>query len=309
MSQLKGITEFHCAICKDTVRFDPTDEGTYESKSSEEDFFGMRLTTYRVSHMVGNEKHVNTVIVDRSGLYRGHKDVFSLNVGQQVEPASRAWWLLKRGPKALTQHSHLEASLLMDLDECWVMEMVNTTAVRSVEMARLVMERIEEAHRIYETVPTTLTVSVAGQDVHVWRSDHRIVCMKLKTPTAYATLDWLARRMIALDDNGPYPDKRLLLLAMRAIGSNPRLDTALLTRLLEDNLFFATVNFPYVSRIPSIVRRLQSRFPDAEGFLTPLLRGSATVIDLLEQGYIEKLPAIVEMIDYVNRRGLIGQEE
>jgi hypothetical protein len=133
-----------------------------------------------------------------------------------------------------------------------------------------------------------------------------MVSVRMKTPAAYAAVDNLAREILRVDSGEVVPDKRLLTLAFHAIGATPKLERDCIVRLLRDNLFFALIDFPYPFRVPDIVGRLKSRFPAAESFLTPLLRGRETIIDLLEQGYIEQLPMVIDMIDYVERRGLLG---
>jgi hypothetical protein len=306
MSQVKEMTEFHCAICKDAIRFDPTDGSTYENRTPEEQFFGMQLTTYRVAHITGNDRHINTVIVDHEGFYRGHKDAFSEKVRVVDTHIDRVFWPVAEERRTLSIHPHIDMAILVDLQEYWVMELVNTIGLRALEMARLITERIDEVRQVYEAVPDNLAVTIADQEVRVWMSGSRMVSVRMKTPAAYAAVDNLAREILRVDSGEVVPDKRLLTLAFHAIGATPKLERDCIVRLLRDNLFFALIDFPYPFRVPDIVGRLKSRFPAAESFLTPLLRGRETIIDLLEQGYIEQLPMVIDMIDYVERRGLLG---
>ena len=63
-------------ICDEIVVFNPDDEATFTSKTFLEDFFYMKLFRYVVSHTLKDDEHVNVVIVDQNGKYRGHKDAY-----------------------------------------------------------------------------------------------------------------------------------------------------------------------------------------------------------------------------------------
>ncbi|NWF96877.1 MAG: hypothetical protein HXY34_12115 [Candidatus Thorarchaeota archaeon] len=305
MSQQRQMTEFHCAICNEPVRFVPSDERTYENRTAEEQFFGMQLTTYRVAHNAGSERHVNTVIVDHMGLFRGYKDAFSEKTRVKGTHSDQVFWPLAHEHRTLSIHPHVDVALIIDLQDNWVMELVNAVRVMVLEMARLISERIDEVRQVYESMPDTLAVTIADHEVRVWTQGSRFFCVRMKTPTAYAAIDSLAREALTADSGDVIPDKRLLTLAFQAIGASPKLERQYIVRLLRDNLLFAHIDFQHQSRVPDIVARLQNKFPRSDGFLTHLLRGHTTVIELLEQGYIEQLALVMDLLDYIQRRGLL----
>ncbi|TXT54803.1 MAG: hypothetical protein BAJATHORv1_50054 [Candidatus Thorarchaeota archaeon] len=304
MSQTKQVSTFQCAVCNERVSFNPRDPTTFESKTPHEKFFGMQLTTYRVSHMVGSERHVNTIIVDHMDLFRGHKDAFVEQV--KGEKAEQQLWLVSQKPATLESHPFFDCVFIMDRDDSWVLEGVTSSEVRILELARLLAQRVEEAERVYESLPDELNFTIADQDLRVWTKGSRIACGALKGPAAFGSLSTLLKETIREPHRDAIPDKRLLVLGLHAIAVNPKIDSSVLLKLVGDDRLFSKIDFQYIPRIPSIVDRVERKFDFAEEILVPLLSGKASVIDLLEQGQIGRIQKVFDMLEHVERRGLLG---
>jgi hypothetical protein len=97
-----------------------------------------------------------------------------------------------------------------------------------------------------------------------------------------------------------------LNVIFRIIENNPELSPTSLSRILHEDMLFSTLHTPYEDRIPSIVERAAKRYPIAEELLGPLLRGYMTLIDALEGGFSSRYKEVFELIDFVNRRRILG---
>ena len=80
----------------------------------------------------------------------------------------------------------------------------------------------------------------------------------------------------------------------------------MLSRILNEDMLFATLHTPYEDRIPSIVERTAQRYPVAGEILGPLLRGYITFVDVLEGEFSSRYEEIFELIEFVNRRRILG---
>lgn len=305
MSHLRQVTEFTCAVCNEKLQLDPNDQTTFDSKTNHEKFFGMQLTTYRVSHETAEERHVNTIIVDHMGFFRGHKDAFTESIDRDLQRAERPYWVAEQRPASLTSHQYLDLFFVIDTEDNWVLEIVNSARVRALELARLIDERISEIRRLYDVMPDHLSLTLGDQDLRLWMKETRVVVASLKSPACFSAVEALAQEILRVSHPDTLPEKRLLVLALQSIALQPRIDVNVVRRLVSDDRLFTTVDFPYTSRIQSIVSRLERRFPLANDVLVPLLSGRANVIDLLEEGHINDLSNIFELLDFVDRRGLL----
>ncbi len=308
MSQLKQLTEFRCAICDEVIQFDPNDSKTYEAKTAEDTFFGMKLTTFRVSHEIGNNRHVNTIIVDHRGLFRGKKDAFVEEI--RLAPDSEIpIWVVGDEEKVLKTHPYFSVMLMLDYNEKWLMVILNESTFRMIELAHLINEKVIEALKVYKEVPEILTITVADQDFRIWLEGSRIVGVVLKSPKAFDAINIATKCILQNTHNDAIPNKKLMKLVLQALAVNPKLEERYVLKLLLDHNLFSNIDFPYKARISSITQRLETRFDIASEFLTPLLRGQNSVIELLEVGYIEQVQTVFDMLDYVERRGILGLEE
>ena len=72
---------FECRICNKEVQFNPGDTSSFLGYEEEPAVFGMTLTIYRIAHPVSTTKrHVNSVVIDQNGEYRGHRDAYEESI-------------------------------------------------------------------------------------------------------------------------------------------------------------------------------------------------------------------------------------
>ena len=306
MTVAKLETEFLCQICSKPIIFSTKDPDTFVSKTEHDTFFGMQLTTYRVSHEVNNERHLNTVIVDHMGFFRGHRDAYTETYDTIISSDDSNYWFKSTESPSLSVHRYLNMFMLIDRCERWVMNIIDSQGVNLLELARVIIDRVEEAEHIYEEKPNRMEITVAHHSLVLWISDSTIICADIKSSTVIPVVESLALAIVSVKDDSNSTLKRSLVLSMKMIENNSKIDSQLLYRMVQDNLLFVKITTPFEDRISDLAERIGKRLPLAGKVLGPLLRGYTTVIELLEGEYIGQLKEIFEVIDFVNRRGLLG---
>ena len=102
------------------------------------------------------------------------------------------------------------------------------------------------------------------------------------------------------------PRRRMLNVIFRILEKNPDLSPSVLSRIMNEDMLFTTFHTPYEDRISSIVERVAQRHPIAEDILGQLLRGYTTLVDILEGDFSSRYEEVIELIDFVNRRRILG---
>ncbi len=303
MSLLKSTTEFVCKVCGEIIRFNPEDPKTYLSKTQHEDFFGMRLTTYRVAHEVGRERHYNSIVVDDRNMFRGHRDAYSEIIGEEALP-SEWYWVFGEESPAVDTLPEVNLALLVSRRDRWVVDIKCPKGLVVTELVSLLVSKIEEAERIYSTPPEHLEIVAANLSLDVWRSDNKCLFIGSNNTKLKHSLAQVAPLIIKEDDDY-IPQRRVLSLVIRLLTIKPELQLPIIKRIISSDMLFTSLKTPYQDRISDIVARVSERLPIAKEILGPLLRGYTTLIELLEGQYLTRCDEIFELVDYVNRRRLI----
>jgi len=98
----------------------------------------------------------------------------------------------------------------------------------------------------------------------------------------------------------------MLNLIFNILEKNPDLSPTMLLRIMNEDMLYTEFHTPFEDRIPSIVERTIPRHPIAKEILGPLLRGYITLIDVLEGEYCSRYKEIFELVDFINRRRILG---
>jgi hypothetical protein len=219
MSLLRG--QFQCQLCKENLSVDPEDKKTYLSKTEHDEVFGMQLVTYRVAHTTGDERHINTIIVDHEGFYRGHRDSYSEKIRLEGLPSINHYFTIFREVYALSKHQLVKLAFITDRREKWVLEVVNPGRVKMRELALMAVDCVEEAERFCGSVPGPLTVEIADRELVIWSMDSRILCVEAKSSRAVALMDRFATLLQNSQQYSRFPSKHMVILAMRLIDRDP----------------------------------------------------------------------------------------
>jgi len=305
MAMLRDATKFTCRVCGETLRFDPLDESTYTTKTDHEDFFGLQLATYRVAHDSGHERHYNSVVVDQRGFFRGHRDAYSEPLRKVEAITDRDYWLFHEEQPSQSSDKFTLA-LLISRKHRWIIDIVCPEQLNAPELATIVMDRVEEAWRIYNTLPKLMETRLADLDVHVWASDSRVLVVSFKDLSLLKTFEGMVNQIIDNQEESVVPRRQILSLIFRIIEQKSSPSYEILSRILTEDMLFATLHTPYEDRIPNIVEQTGKKMPIAKEILGPLLRGYTTLIELLENKYCDRYEEIYGLVDFVNRRRLLG---
>ncbi|MGQ4912979.1 MAG: hypothetical protein ACP6KW_12490 [Candidatus Thorarchaeota archaeon] len=306
MTVTRNMTEFRCRVCGELLRFDPADPSSFISKTEHDDFFGMQLTTYRIAHDSRSERHINSVVVDHAGLFRGYRDAYVEPVGAAETSTRGTYWVLHEETPAIATTENVTFALLISRTERWVVDIVTPERLNAAEMAALVLDRVEEAWRVYDTIPQPLEMTIADMKLHVWTSDSRVLCVGFTNHSLVRAVDAVARHIVDQTQDSIVPRRRMLHLIFQILETDPEMSPAILLRIMNEDMLYTTFHTPFEDRIPSIVERTAQRHPIAEEILGPLLRGYATLMDLLEGEYCSRYKEVIELVDFVNRRRILG---
>ena len=299
-------TEFICKVCGKPITFDITDQGTFISKTDHEDFFGMKLTTYRVSHDDEKERHYNSVVVDHMGLFRGHRDAYSEPLHTLDPSTERRYWVYHEDEKSGEPTNGIGLALLISRDQRWVVDIVCPARMNASEIATLILDRVEEAWRIYNDIPQPMETHFADRDFYIWTSDERVLCVSFNNLKLLKSLESIALSIVTGNDESIIPRRRLLNLLFQILEKDPDLSPEMLSKIMNEDMLFTTFHTPYEDRISSIVERSTARHPIANDILGPLLRGYVTLIDVLEGEYCSRYKEVFELVDFINRRRILG---
>ncbi|MBN2230357.1 MAG: hypothetical protein JW779_12280 [Candidatus Thorarchaeota archaeon] len=306
MTLASNITEFKCRVCGKQIQFDPKDPSSYLSKSEHEDFFGMKLTTFRIAHDSKDERHYNTVIVDQAGFFRGHRDAYTEPINELKPSFDREYWVFHEEGPTIEKTHNVALAVLISRSDRWVIDIVCPRNLNASHIATLVVDRVEEAWRVYDSIPRPLDMRVADMEMKVWSSESRVLCVCFTNGSLMKSIDSVAEHIVNERDGSIIPRRRNLNVIFRILESDSNLDPSILSRIINEDMLFATLHTPYEDRIPSIVERTASRYPIAGELLGPLLRGYITLIEALEGDFSSRYKEVFELIDFVNRRRILG---
>lgn len=300
------ITEFKCRVCGEPQRFDLRDSSTFISKTDHEDFFGMKLTTYRVAHDSKDERHYNSVVVDHAGFFRGHRDAYAEPLEDVHTSLDRNYWVFHEEVSPIEKTENVQLALLISRTDRWVIDIVCPKNLNVSETATLVIDRVEEALRVYDAIPQPMEARIADMNIRAWTSDNRVLCVSFTNGALSSAIDSIAAHIVAECEDSIIPRRRMLNVIFRILEKDPNLSPSMLSRILNEDMLFTTFHTPYEDRIPSIVERAAQRYPVAKEILGQLLRGYTTMVDVLESDYSSRYAEIFELIDFINRRRILG---
>jgi hypothetical protein len=303
---LLNTTEFTCKVCGKPVEFDISDDTTYISKTEHEDFFGMKLTTYRVSHDIDTERHYNSVVVDHMGLFRGHRDAYSEPIHPIDTSTDQRYWVYHEDEISPEPTNGVGLALLISRDQRWVVDIVCPGKLNASEIATLVLDRVEEATRVYTSIPQPMETNIADMNLQIWISENRVLCVHFNRQKLLKSMKKIAPLIVEGRGEVVIPRRRLLNLIFHILEQDPNLSPSMLSRIMNEDMLFAKVHTPYEDRIPSIVERAAVRYPVAKEILGPILRGYMPIIEALEGKACPKYKEVFELVDFINRRRVLS---
>jgi hypothetical protein len=240
------------------------------------------------------------------GFFRGHRDAYAEPLDFVDSSTDGTYWVFHEESPAIEKTKNVELALLINRRDRWVIDIVCPGKLNPSEIATLILDKVEEAWRVYNKIPQPMETKIADMDLHVWTSEDRVLCISFTNGSLAKAVDAIAVHIITQNGSGIIPRRKMLNLIFNILEHNPQLPPKMLSRIMNEDMLYTTFRTPYEDRIPHIVEKTASRHPIAKEVLGPLLRGYMTLIDALEDKYCSRYSEIFDMIDFINRRKILG---
>ena len=305
-------TEFKCQLCDTNLSFDITNPATFTSKTPHQTFFGMQLSTYRVFHDSSSERHINSIIVDDKGFYRGHIDAYPelREHGQKAKEAHKTdYWPLSVNEEPIRNHSKIEIFLILSISDFWAYEIISPPNIKALDLTVLITEKIQEIQRIYVEVPSPVTIQIGNQEFHIWSQNSILIAVNFKDENTQKLFPIIAKQiLINYQKSKVFPPIKKIQFILKVMDRQFELITHAnrLLELLYSDLFHSKITIKYPEQISKLSARIKKKFPIAPRILDFLFRGEKSLIELLEtENLLDDFYEIIELINYMNRRKIV----
>ncbi|MBD3190359.1 MAG: hypothetical protein GF308_06930 [Candidatus Heimdallarchaeota archaeon] len=305
--------DIKCKLCGTVIDFDISDETTYLSKTEHQNFFGTQLFTYRVQHTVGNEQHINAVLVDQKGHFRGYIDAYkevAYSDEEKLDPKNLENFIhLGEEIETITNNTLLTNFFIIN-SVGWFLEIVKLPTINTNAVLERVYEKIAESKQIYKEIPQPLKIVVADLNFYVWIEKATFFIISVKDTEVIDELSDLVLEIIdCIETSNRLPNKRtykILVSILSEVGPS-QISLGLVRRLLTDDLFYSKIKTKYPERLEVLIPKIVKRHAISEAILKELLLGKSSFIEMLEKDEIvvAYYKEIIETLDFINRRKLL----
>lgn len=306
--------DIKCKLCGAVIDFDIGNETTYLSKTEHQNFFGTQLFTYRVQHTVENEQHINAVLVDHQGNFRGYIDAYKetrYSAEQKLDPKNLENFIhLGEEIETITNNTLLTNFFIIN-SVGWFLEVIKLPNINTNAVLERIYEKITESKRIYKEIPQPLKIVVADLDFYVWIEKTTFIIISVKDTEIIDDLTNLIMEILdCVENSETLPNKRtykILVSILSEVGPS-QISLRLVRRLLTDDLFYSRIKTKYPERIDVIIPKIVRRHAVSEVILRELLLGKSSFIEMLENDEIvvAYYKEIIETLDFINRRKLLS---
>lgn len=293
-------TAFVCKICGSEVKFSVNNPNSYISKREHDTFFGMNLFSFRVQHEIENERHINSVIVDSKGLYRGHLDAYAERLVE--ENLTDGYYLETVEETQELPRKPLIFFYLYDLSSHLLLEFISAEGMNLKVLFSQVLKRIHEFQQLYET-KNFFETEFADLRIQIILDGNLAFFFALEKP--HDDLKLALREILCRYSEEGFIQISTLILLLHILCNSDEVDFEVLNKLLKTDLIRVHVKTDLRDYIPKIAQKLASEFPIAIDEIVEVLSGEKTVYDLIlhePQLYHE----ICRMVEFTNRRKLLG---
>ncbi len=292
-------TTFTCKICGMQVTFSTFDPNTYVSRKEHDSFFGMSLQSFRVEHCIENERHVNSVIVDSKGLYRGHLDAYAERlIDDQVE----GYYLENVEETRNLPKKPIKFFYLYDLTSRMVLQFIEAEGINLNTLMDYTLKKIHEFRQLYET-GNSFEFELADLEIQVIIEGNYALFFTLSEPNE--DLKGALRRIVSQYSIEGFIQISSLILLLHIISRNEVVDFERLEKLLRTDLIRVQVKTDLAEYIPKIAERITREFNVEYEVVVSILEGKITVYEFLINNPT-KYSEIGRMVEFTNRRKLLG---
>lgn len=299
------LVDFKCMICEEIIAFNIEDQSSYQSKTYLEDFFYMKLFRYVVSHTSQEEEHVNVVIVDQNGKYRGHKDAYISKPSISITYSN-----YKSITDQLINHKFIELFFIVNQSIQTIMEYVNEIHIKTASMTEKILSFLEESKEIYEILPSELVFSYANKNFYIYLlngSYFGCASFSDKIDVQKELIGKLLSNFNAKINesfvNTPLQKLFLLILKISNIDTFNKNDLVYIQKLLSSDKFFSElqINPSYKENVQILKKNFVEEFPCADHILNELIDQKVSLIAIFAEN-LTSYKCVIDFIEYLERR-------
>lgn len=299
-------TSFECKLCNERVVFHINDPESYIALSDEKKFAGMVLGTYRVGHYAENEYHVNVVTVDHKGHWRAYVDSY-VDIGG-VGKKNVLFSFGDSETKVLEPSEDLEFLAIVDTNEGWVFDIICSTSLLPVEIAKDIMKNFEamDDEIIQEGILFNLDITIGLASFSCIKLGNMLIISIIKTQENAGKFNTLFEKLLSLNfaESKQILNRESfkLIFEIMAESQFDESKIPILIRLIQDGPKSNPVNIHDFGTIPDLINKVinQKSYPEHLIIaMISLLSGQNTLNELLNQGYLKNYEEITNIIDFI----------
>ncbi len=307
------LTEFNCKLCNTPIRFHIDDDSSYLDKQSHQSFFGLDLATYRVAHVSRDQMHINSALVDDKGLFHSLIEAFAIPLYEaskiKVGSSPGEISITKARVEPLRQHSSIDTMYIMDLEKMTMIELICPSVIKSVEIGRIIVDKLHEIFRVYSDPPRKASVLVADKKYEIWISGSIVFALSFKKQDYVNEFENFMDKLVELKYKGQaWSSKHERLLLALKYTEKTKITKQIaqaMVRIVSDDLIFSKIQAKYPDQVPRIMDKLSTEFQIPKEVISPLLMGRSSVIDLLRGDYLSRAQELFQLVDFMTRRKIL----
>lgn len=310
---LMSQTELKCSICEAKLVFNINDASTFINKTEKGTFYGSKIAVYRIFHLVDNKKHINAVIVDKGGFYRGFVDSYLEDVSP--EETANYYTLIIKDPLANAKFPSESYDLMLFIDsesKQIVEQITGESNVKIINFAEIIVQRTIEGEKIYHETPSYYKTWIADKKLYIWKKGKTIIALSVKKSIKdkISVLEkFLTLILTHLNENNIESiSRRNCYLVMRIIEISDILkdsDIEYLIRIITDDSlnFLFNVN----TNLEDLVNYTSEKYEISADYLEMLFLGQVTILDIIFDDDTNLLlyKMYVDLMDFLDQRKLI----
>ena len=306
-------TQFACKLCNSVIKFYPDDKSSYLSRRDHELYFGMKLATYQVAHMFGNEMHLNTVIIDENGNFQGQLEGYPVPLsefltGGAIPARNLGYNIIPEDGAIVYTHKFLEVVFLLNTETFQVFGLVCPKSLNLEEIARITCEKFQEMEKVYRNMSGSAAINIADKTYRIWIFGKTILAATFADELFFDRFDQIARQLVRqpFDWLSVRTDQVRTALKFLERPQGSQNETGTFLRLVTDDRLFSRIRVKYPENITRILPRLTQEFGITGEILEPILLGQKSLNEQFGSAFITQATELLEVIDFIDRRKLFA---
>jgi hypothetical protein len=151
---------------------------------------------------------------------------------------------------------------------------------------------------------------VADKKYEIWISGSIIFAICFKKLESLEEFNFLIKKMVDLNfsDKEWFLKRERLYLMLKYAETTKisKLNSVTMARIISDDLVYTKIQVKYPDLVPRIVEKLNKDFLIPREIISQLLLGKISVIDMLRGEHLARAHELIQLVDFVNRRKIVG---